>query len=385
MFARRTRPEPAPVTVVSTVAPSPLWTDALGRAGIRSAQVLLLLVVSVAVIYATIQLKLVVIPVLLALILASALRPLVRRLEKRMSRTFAAIVALLAGVIVFGGIITIAVTSVTSQFDTLQKSVGKGINQVVDFVNNGPIPIDAKQIDAARQSVVDFLTSSQFGSGAIAGVTTIVELITGVILGLFVLFYFTKDGPTLWAFVIKPFRPATRAKAHRAGERAVQTLGGYARGTAIVALVDAFFIGLALVILRVPLALPLAIVVFIGAFIPIVGASATGIVAALVALVTVDVSAAIWVAIVVVLVNQLEGNFLSPVVLGKSLKLHELVVLLALTAGTILGGIIGTLISVPIAAVAWAIVKSWNEPLTAADEAAVTPGAVAGPPSSVAV
>lgn len=372
MFPRRKPNETPAQTAIRTVAPSVLWTDSLGRAGVRSAQVLLLLFVIVAVVFATIQLKLVVIPVLIALILSSALRPLVRVLEKRMPRVFAAILALLAGVIVFGGIIAIAVTSVTSQFDTLQKSVTTGIDQVVNFVNNGPIPIDGKQIDDARQSVLDFVTSSQFGSGAIAGVTTIVELITGVILGVFILFYFTKDGPQLWAFVIRPFRPEARAKAHRAGERAVATLGGYARGTAIVAFVDAFFIGLALVILRVPLALPLAIIVFIGAFIPIVGASATGIVAALVALVTVDLNAAIWVGVVVILVNQLEGNFLSPVVLGKSLKLHELVVLLALTAGTILGGIIGTLISVPIAAVVWAVIKSWNEPITRADEAAVS-------------
>ncbi|HEV7957072.1 MAG TPA: AI-2E family transporter, partial [Marisediminicola sp.] len=236
-----------------------------------------------------------------------------------------------------------------------------GIDQVVDFVNNGPIPIDQQQIEDARQSVIDFVTSSQFGSGALAGVAAAIEVITGIVLGVFILFYFLKDGPRIWAFLIKPLNPTSHAKARRAGDRAVDTLGGYVRGTAIVALVDAVVIGGALVILQVPLALPLAIITFIGAFIPIIGATSAGILAALVALVTNDLQTALIVTIVVVAVNQLEGNFLAPVLLGKSLKLHELVVLLALTAGTILGGIVGTLLSVPLAGVAWTIIKSWNE------------------------
>lgn len=358
MFGRRT---PTPTTA-SPRTTGALWSDAVGKVGTRSAQVLLILVLAVVAVYAIITLKLVFIPVILALIIASALSPLVRLLAKKMPRALAAIISLLLGVVVFGGIITIAVFGVQSQFDTLSASVTDGIDTVVDFVNNGPIPIDDQMITDAQNAVIDFVTSSQFGSGAIAGVTTVVELITGLVLGVFILFYFLKDGPSIWAFLIRPFKPELHAKFRMAGTAAVSTLGGYVRGTAIVAFVDALFIGIALAILQVPLALPLAIIVFIGAFIPIVGATAAGIIAALVALVTVDLTAAIVVGIVVIAVNQLEGNFLSPVVLGKSLKLHELVVLLALTAGTILGGIVGTLLSVPIAAVAWAIIKSWNRP-----------------------
>ncbi|MBC7518216.1 MAG: AI-2E family transporter [Microbacteriaceae bacterium] len=358
MFAKSRALEPTPAAAVQ----SRIWSDSLGHAATRCAQALLVLIVVVVSVYAIIQLKLVVIPVILALILASAVRPLVRFLERRMPRVAAAAIALLLGVIVFGGIITIAIVGIQSQFGALKKSVSTGIDQVVAFVNDGPIPINAKQISDARKSVLDFVTSSQFGTGALAGVSTAIELITGIVLAIFVLFYFTKDGPQIWSFLIRPLKPEAHAKARRAGDCAVSVLGGYVRGTAIVAFVDAAFIGVALLILKVPLALPLSILVFIGAFIPIVGASATGIIAGLVALVTVDLNAAIWIGIVVIAVNQLEGNFLSPVVLGKSLKLHELVVLLALTAGTILGGIVGTLLSVPIAAVAWAIIKSWNEP-----------------------
>lgn len=343
--------------------PGLLWTDALGRTGIRSAQVLLVLATIVAVVYAAVQLKLVVIPVLIALILAAAVSPLVKLFSKRMPRALAAVLSLLIGVVVFGGIITLIVFSIRSQYDTLQSSVVDGIDQVVDFVNNGPLPIDDQQIKDAQQSVLDFLTSSSFTSGALAGATTAIELITGTVLTLFVLFYFLKDGPRIWAFLIKPFRPVTHAKADRAGGRAISVLGGYVRGTATVALVDAVGIGIALFAYQVPLALPLTVLTFVGAFIPIVGATAGGILAALVTLVTVGVVPAIVVTIVVIIVQQVEGNFLQPVVLGKSLSLNGLVVLLVLTGGSVVGGIIGTLLSVPFTAVVWAIIKSWNEPI----------------------
>jgi predicted PurR-regulated permease PerM len=360
MFTKK----PLTVPVPNLRTSSAVWSDTFGRLAQRCGQALLVLSIVVIIVYAATRLQLVVVPVLLALIVASAFRPVVRLLEKHMPRVLAAIISLLAGVIVFGGVITIAVFQVQSQFSTLQKSVSSGINTVADFVQNGPLNIGAKQISDVQKTLVDFVTSAQFGSGALAGVSTAAELLTGAVLTVIVLFYFMKDGPMIWAFLITPFQPVMHAKLRRAGNSAVETLGGYVRGTAIIALVDSVFIGVAMLILQVPLAIPLAILVFIGAFIPLVGATATGIIAALVTLVTNGLTAAIVVAIVVIAVQQIEGNFLSPFVMGKSLKLHGLVVLLALTAGTILGGIFGTLISVPAAAVAWAVIKRWNDPIT---------------------
>src|SRR5690606_20057676 len=228
---------------------------------------------------------------------------------------------------------------------------------IQDFLESGTLPVDTEQVSEFRESVVAFLTSAEFGSTALAGAGTVVELITGVVLSVVLLFFFLQAGPNMWNFLLKPLRPEREARARRVGARATGVLGGYITGTALVALVDAIFIGLALWILQVPLALPLALLVFIGAFIPIVGATVAGTVAALVALVTHDLTTALIVAAVVILVNQLEGNFLAPVVLGNALKLHALVVLLALSVGTILGGIVGTFLSVPLAAVAWAVVK----------------------------
>ncbi|VEH44287.1 pheromone autoinducer 2 transporter [Kocuria rosea] len=149
--------------------------------------------------------------------------------------------------------------------------------------------------------------------------------------------------------------------------------GGYVRGTAVVAAVDAVFIGVPLALLGVPLALPLAVIVFIGGFVPIVGATAEGIRAALVALVTNGPWTALIVAGVVVVVNQIEGDLLQPVVMGRTLSLHAIVVLLALTVGTIVGGIFGAILAVPITAVAWAVIQVWSGRYQAGEDPVLGP------------
>lgn len=348
-----------------------LLTDRIGWLGLRSGQILLAVILAAVAVFALIQLKLVVIPVLLALIVAAAAAPVLRFLRRHgMSHLLSAWTALLGGLLIFGGIITMIVFAVQNQFGALASSATDGLDQLQEFLLQGPLPIDQTMIDDARQAVVDFATSSQFGSGAIAGVSVAGELITGAALAVVILFFFLKDGELIWNFFLKPLHGERLARGQRIGTTSVRVLGGYVRGTATVALVDAVAIGIGLVVLQVPLALPLAVLVFIGAFIPIVGATATGILAALVALVANGWVVALIVLAIVIAVNQLEGNFLQPVLMAQSLKLHPLVILVALTAGTILGGIIGAVLSVPIAAVVWAIAKVWNSP---ADTAVTSP------------
>ncbi|HEX6955754.1 MAG TPA: AI-2E family transporter, partial [Agromyces sp.] len=217
-----------------------------------------------------------------------------------------------------------------------------------------------QQIDDWRNSIVDFVTSAEFGQTALTGVSRATEFVTGLILMLVVLFFFLKDGDRIWAFFMRPFRGERLERGRRVGTTSVKVLGGYVRGTAIVAFVDAFFIGLGLVILQVPLALPLAVIVFLTSFIPLVGATLAGILAALVALVANGPIVALIVVAIVIVVNQLEGDLLQPVVMAQSLKLHPLVILIALTGGTILGGIVGAVLAVPLTAVGWAIIKVWE-------------------------
>ena len=343
-----------------------LLTDRLGVLGIRSAQLILVIVLAAVAVFALVQLKLVVIPLLIALILAAALSPVIKFLRARgVSAILATWITLVAGIVVFGGLVTLIVLAVRDQWGELVTSASEGIDQLHEFVENGPFPVDQAQLDAFRDSVVDFLTSSQFGSGALAGVSVAGELITGILLAVVILFFFLKDGDKIWAFFLRPFSGHVLDRGQRIGRTAVKTLGGYVRGTATVAAVDAIAIGVGVAIIGVPLALPLAVIVFLSAFIPLIGATVAGILAALVALVANGPVAALIVVIIVIAVNQLEGNFLQPVVMAQSLKLHPLVILLALTAGTILGGIIGAVLSVPIAAVGWAIVKTWNPPAAA--------------------
>lgn len=350
----------APVNVRRQYKPE-LWKDSLGRASVRAAQILLILTLTVVAIFGLLQIRLLVIPVLIALILAAAIGPFVNMLRRRGWRGgLATGVAFLGLLIVLGGVITVIVLSVRSQWDELISQAARGLDELENFLLTGPFPIDREQMNQAREAVVEFAQSSQVRSGAVTGLSVVTEFLAGASLVIVILFFFLKDGAKIWEFFLRPFKGTREAKLRRVGKRTMEVLGGYVRGTAIVALVDTVAIGAALLIMQVPLAVPLAIIVFIGAFIPLVGATVAGILAALVALVANGPIVALIVVIVVIAVNQLEGDLLQPVVMGKSLELHALVILMALTAGTILAGIIGAVLAVPIAAVTWAIIQVWT-------------------------
>ncbi|MBD8704491.1 AI-2E family transporter [Frigoribacterium sp. CFBP9030] len=338
-----------------------LWADAFGALATRAVQIIAVVIVAAALIYVFLSLSLVTLPVLLALIFASAMLPVVSFLRKhRVPSVLATLICLFAVVIILGLIAWLIVWAVENQAASLVESATQGIEQLQNWITTLPFSITDDQIQGGIDAVTDFVTSAQFGSGALAGASAVGSFLTGLVLMIVVLFFFLKDGPAIWEFMLRPFRGEQYARARRIGDKTVSTLGGYVRGTATVAAVDAIGIGVGLWIIGVPLALPLAVVVFLTAFIPLVGATAAGILAALVALVANGVPAAIWVVVVVVVVNQLEGNFLQPVLMGRTLQLHGLVILVALTAGTILGGVVGAVIAVPLMAVAWGITQVWN-------------------------
>jgi predicted PurR-regulated permease PerM len=340
---------------------SRLWDDTYGRFSIRCLQTLIIATLAVAGVYAALQLKVVVIPVLIALILAAAFDPLVRLLERwHWPSGLAAFATLVLSVLVLAAVLAGVALAVVGQWGTLVSSASDGIDQLQDFAAKSGFPIDQQQIQETTKSVESFLTSSSFASGALAGVSTATTILTGLVLFVFVLFFFLKDGRTIWRFLMRPLHGERRARAQRIGHNSARVLGAYVRGTALVALVDAVFIGAGLLILQIPLAIPLTVLVFVTAFIPVIGATLAGIVAALVALVTGGPLVALIVVGIVVLVNQLEGNLLQPLIMGKSLDLHPLAILLALTAGTVLGGVIGAVLAVPIASVLWTAVKSWR-------------------------
>ncbi|PWF79440.1 MULTISPECIES: AI-2E family transporter [Kocuria] len=323
----------------------------------------MLSLVAAAVAYALMAVKVVVLAVLVALILASATRPLVSRLERRGWPSFwAAVLVFSALVLALGGVITVVVLRISDDLDELVISTVAGWQHLQELTAAGPppLPVDSATVNAALTELNDYLTSTAARRNAISGLTVITEIITGTVLTAIVLFFFLKDGPLLWNFVLRWFTGVQRAKVAESGDRAVSILGGYVRGIAVVATVDATFIGLGLFWVGVPLVIPLTMITFLAAFVPIIGAVTAGVLAALVALVTQGPGAALIVLGIVIVVNQVEGNLLQPVIMGHTLSLHALVVLLALSVGALLGGVAGAVLAVPLTAVAWAVLQVWT-------------------------
>lgn len=340
-----------------------LWSDGLGRLATRGVQLIVVVAIGVGVVFVFQQLAVVTLALLIALILASAFNPAMRFMRSRgVPSLVATLITLLAIAAVLSLAVWLVVSQVRSQWDELADQAQAGFRDVVAWINTLPFTVDQAQIDEWIETGIDFLTSAQFGSGALAGAGAVANFVTGLVLMIVILFFFLKDGPSLWAFLMRPFEGAQYARAERIGDKTVSTLGSYVRGTATVAAVDAIGVGIGLVILQVPLALPLAVLTFLLAFIPIVGATLAGVLAALVALVANGPITALLVIGVVVLVNQLEGNLLQPVLMGRTLKLHAFVILVALTVGTLLGGLAGAVLAVPFTAVVWGAIQEWEGP-----------------------
>lgn len=351
------------VEPMATRPPWSLWADGFGRLGIRSIQIIVVVAVAAGIIFAIQQLTLVTIPLVIALILACAFAPVMGWMRRRgVPALLATVLTLLTIVLLLTGIGWLIVWAVRDQWDELYAQAVEGIEAVIAWVQTLPFAPDQAQLDEWLASVLDFVTSAQFGSGALAGVGAVANFVTGFVLMVTILFFFLKDGPQMWEFLLRPFRGEHYVRARRIGDKTVGVLGSYVRGTALVALVDAVGILIGLLILQVPLAIPLSVLVLLLAFIPIVGAVLAGAVAALVALVANGWVSALLVVGVVVLVNQLEGNFLQPYLMGRSMKLHAFVILVALTVGTVLGGIVGAVLAVPIAAAAWGAIQVWDGP-----------------------
>ncbi|WP_347058243.1 AI-2E family transporter [Blastococcus sp. HT6-30] len=299
--------------------------------------------------WAAAHVAVVVVPVIVALLLAALLQPGATALVRHgWPRGLAASAMLLVGLAVVAGIITLVVERFTAGFTDLAAQVSQGLEEVESFVVR-TFPITANQLEDAVGELQDFLVSNEesLATGAITTATTVGEVFTGIVLALFTLFFFLKDGRSIWLWLVGLFPREARAYLDEAGRRSWRTLISYVRATVAVALVDAVGIGIGLAILGVPLVIPLAALVFLGAFIPIIGSFLAGSVAVLVALVSVGPIKALIALAIVVLVMQLEGHVLQPLLLGRAVHVHPLAVVLSIAAGLLIGGIFGALIAVP--------------------------------------
>jgi len=299
-------------------------------------------------------LRVVIIPVAIALLLAALFQPACAALVRRgMKRSPAAGLVLVAAlVLVFGGLGLIVRTFI-SQIDSLSTKVNDGLTTVQDWLSRGPLHVSDAELSQYLDRLQQTVTQNQgaLTSGALSTAATLGEVVAGFFLVLFTLFFFLRDGGQIWSFLCRLLPREARVATARAGHYSWHTLVSYVHATVLVAFVDAVGIGIGLVVLRVPLALPLAALVFLGAFIPVVGAALTGAVAVLVALVANGPVTALIVLAVVIAVQQLEGHVLQPLIMGRAVALHPLAVILAIATGVVVAGIVGGLVAVPLLAV----------------------------------
>jgi predicted PurR-regulated permease PerM len=294
-----------------------------------------------------------ILPIILAIIVCTVLWPVVHRLRTwRIPNALAVLLTIVLFFAAFGGIIAAIAPSVSKQIPDLVNSGSQGIVQIQEWVAGPPLNLQSDQIDNMIAQATNWVQdqTDQITQTAITGVSAVTSAAITLFVMLVLVFFFLKDGEKFLPMV-------RRITGRRVGwhltevlTRCWNTLGGFIRTQAIVSFIDAFFIGLGLVIMNVPLWGPLAIITFFGGFIPIVGAFTAGALAVLVALVANGFTTALIVLGIVLLVQQLEGNVLQPVLQSKAMKMHAVVVLLSVTVGGGLFGIIGAFLAVPVAA-----------------------------------
>jgi predicted PurR-regulated permease PerM len=327
----------------------------------------------VAVLWVIKQLELIVVPVALATILAALLLPVVDFLDRRGApRGGAVALVLLGGIATVGGILTFVVTQFIEGAPALVEQVSTSIKGVGDWLTTGPLHVNQQQIDAARKSAIEALQNNQekLTSGALSTAGTVTEIVTGALLVLFTLIFVLHGGRNIYGFVTKVFPENVRERVRDAGRAGFRSLIGYVRATFLVALVDAVGIGTGLAIMGIPLALPLASLVFLGAFIPLVGAVIAGFFAVVVALIAKGWIFALITLGLIIAVQQLEGHVLQPLVMGRAVSIHPLAVVLAIAGGGVLAGIVGALLAVPTVAFLNSAVRVLLARDPAAEEAA---------------
>lgn len=323
----------------------------LGRRAWATIGILLTLAILGALL---LQLRVLVVPLLIALFPATLLAPVVRMLRSRRWRpAAAAAVVLLAALLLVGGFVGGLITVISAGAEPLLRSLAQGIGDLEDFLTRLPLGlVGGGGLQGLLEQVRERLAANaeQVTSGALSAAVAVVELVASLALFIVALFFYLKDGARLATGLRDTLPRAWRNDAQQMGVRAWTTIGAYFRGQLLVALFDAVFIGIGLALLRVPLALPLAMLVFLGALFPIIGAFVAGSVAVLVALADGGLLAALLVLALIAAVQQVEGNVFQPAILSRAIDLHPLVVIAAIAAGALLLGVLGAFIAVPVAA-----------------------------------
>ncbi|WP_082716895.1 AI-2E family transporter [Microterricola viridarii] len=306
------------------------------------------------IIFLIVQLRLIVIPVLVAVLLAALLSPLVNFLHRhRWPRGLSIAVAMLGVLALVAGLMVLVITQIARSSGNLSARAVESYEQLKQALLDSPLQLTETQINGYLAQIGDAIQqdSQIFISGALSIGSSLGHFVAGMLIALFATLFMLIDGKGIWNWAVRIFPRRARAAVDGAGNAGWTTLGNFVKVQVLVASIDAVGIGLGAAILQVPLAIPIAVLVFLGSFIPIVGAVATGAVAVAIALIYNGWPIALAMLGVVLLVQQIEGHVLQPLIMGTAVKVHPLAVVLVVAAGSMLAGIPGALFAVPVAAV----------------------------------
>nr|PZN19280.1 MAG: AI-2E family transporter [Mycolicibacterium hassiacum] len=328
-------------------------TPLVRKAAAWSWRLLVIFAAIVVLLWTVKRLEVIVVPVALATILAALLLPAVDWLDHRgVPRGAAVALTLLSGLALVGGILTFVVTQFIKGAPDLIEQVSRSVEGVRDWLITGPLELSREQIQSAGDAFVQALRDNEerLARGTVSTATAVTEIVTGAVLVLFTLIFLLHGGRNIFSFVTLIVPATVRNRVRDAGRAGFYSLIGYVRATFLVALINAIGMGTGLELMGIPLAFPLASLVFLGAFVPLVGAVITGFLAVIVALIAKGWIFALITLGLIVAVQQVEGHVLQPLVMGRAVSIHPLAVVLAIASGGVLAGIIGALLAVPVLA-----------------------------------
>jgi predicted PurR-regulated permease PerM len=297
----------------------------------------------------------VIIPVVIALLLTAVLKPIVDVLDRHhVPRALAVAVALFIAILAISALVLLVIWQIQTNFDDLSNGISQGIDKIKNWLDD-TFNISSTQLNSSLDQVQNWISDNRerITEGAVSTAATLTHIVTGLLIVLFSTIFFLKDGRAIWLWLVRVLVPRDYEDvADEAGLRAWHTLGGYVRATVAVAALDAIFIGLGVYFTGVPLAIPIGVLVFLFSFVPLFGATISGLIAVLIALVFNGPISAVIVLAVVLGVQQIEGHVLQPVLMSRAVKVHPLAVVIGITTGVTVAGIIGALVAVPLIAMA---------------------------------
>jgi predicted PurR-regulated permease PerM len=310
--------------------------------------------------------ELVCIAVFLGLVITSLLRPAVNAMARRMPRALAVLFAMLGSIVVIAGVFTLVGATVSNESGRLGQEFSGGLSRIERWLEGAPFHVNPSALTDLQGKISSFISShrSTLISQALNGATRAVEIITVLALAVFCSVFFTHSGDHMWRWFTTQLPKSARSPWDRAGRAAWSTFSGYTRGTILVAGTNAILVGIALYLLKVPLALPLTVLEFLASFVPLVGSPVAMSVATVVALAGRGVVTAIIVLVLIVVIGQIEGHVMQPLVMGWAVRLHPVAVAISVISGSVIAGAIGAVVAVPMVSIAWAIVRELrNEPV----------------------